>query len=43
MQQILNYDGFVKALLEAGFSLGGGSSDGIFALIPWSWDEQPPY
>ena len=43
MQQILNYDGFVKALLEAGFSMGGGGSDGIFALIPWSWDEQPPY
>ena len=43
MQQILNYDGFVKALLAAGFSMGGGSGDGIFALIPWSWDEQPPY
>ena len=43
MQQIFNYDSFVKALLEAGFSMGGGSSDGIFALIPWSWDEQPPY
>ena len=43
MKQILNYAGFVDALLEAGFSLGGGNSDGIFALIPWSWEEQPPY
>jgi hypothetical protein len=43
MQQILNYDGFVEALLQAGFSMGGGSGDGIFALIPWSWDETPPY
>ena len=33
MKQILNYAGFVDALLEAGFSLGGGNSDGIFALI----------
>ena len=34
MKQILHYAGFVDALLEAGFSLGGGNSDGIFALIP---------
>lgn len=43
MKQILNYAGFVEALLQAGFSLGGGNSDGIFALIPWSWEETPPY
>jgi hypothetical protein len=40
---IRNYDDFVKNLLEAGFSMGGGNSEGIFSLIPWSWDEQPPY
>lgn len=40
---IRNYGDFVNALLEAGFSLGGGNSSGIFALIPWSWDEDPPY
>lgn len=43
MRQIRNYSEFVDALLEAGFSLGGGNSDGIFALIPWSWEELPPY
>ncbi|MEA4869390.1 MAG: hypothetical protein VB062_01985 [Christensenella sp.] len=43
MRQIVDYERFVNALLEAGFSMGGGNSEGIFALIPWSWDEQPPY
>jgi hypothetical protein len=43
MVQIRNYEEFVKALLQAGFSLGGGNDEGIFALIPWSWDEVPPY
>ena len=43
MKQIKDYAGFVEALLEAGFSMGGGSEDGIFALIPWGWDEMPPY
>lgn len=43
MIEIREYDGFVKALLQAGFSMGGGNDEGIFSLIPWSWDEQPPY
>ncbi|WP_367568636.1 hypothetical protein [Lacrimispora sp.] len=37
------YEDFVNALLEAGFSMGGGNSDGIFSLIDWNWNEQPPY
>lgn len=40
---IRGFGDFVNALLEAGFSLGGGNSSGIFALIPWSWNEEPPY
>jgi len=40
---IKNYQDFVNALLVAGFSLGGGNSEGIFSLIPWSWNEEPPY
>ena len=40
---IQNYNDFVAALLQAGFSMGGGNSAGIFAVIPWSWDETPPY
>ena len=43
MTRIQNYADFVEALLQAGFSLGGGNSDGIFALIPWGWEEAPPY
>lgn len=40
---IKNYDDFISSLLEAGFSMGGGSADGIFSLIPWIWNEAPPY
>lgn len=40
---IRNYDEFVDTLLKAGFSMGGGNSDGIFSLITWSWNEEPPY
>jgi len=40
---IQNYRDFVSALLSSGFSMGGGNSEGIFAVIPWSWNEQPPY
>ncbi len=43
VEQIQNYQDFLAALLDAGFSIGGGNDEGIFALIPWSWDEQPPY
>lgn len=37
---IRNYDDFCRALLKAGFSLGGGNAKGIFALIPYSWENQ---
>lgn len=40
---IKNYDDFLTSLLEAGFSMGGGNSEGIFSIITWKWDEQPPY
>jgi len=40
---ICNYNDFVGALLDAGFSMGGGSSDGIYSVIDWSWNEEPPY
>lgn len=41
--EIYNYDDFAAALLKTGFSMGGGSSDGIFAVLPWGWDQEPPY
>lgn len=37
------YEDFVEALLAAGFSMGGGNDEGIYALIPWNWNEEPPY
>lgn len=40
---IKNYSDFVTALLDSGFSMGGGNNDGVFSVIPWNWDEQPPY
>lgn len=40
---IRSFDDFVSGLLEAGFSMGGGNSEGIFSLITWNWKEAPPY
>ena len=40
---IHNYSEFVKELLNAGFSMGGGNSEGIYSIIPWNWNEPPPY
>ncbi len=43
IKQIRNYADFVDGLLQAGFALGGGNSGGIFSLVPWNWNEPPPY
>jgi len=40
---IYNYDDFIKALQTAGFSMGGGNADGIYAVITWGWQQDPPY
>jgi hypothetical protein len=40
---IQNFNDFVAGLLEAGFSMGGGNSEGVFSLITWNWKEDPPY
>ena len=36
------YNDFIEVLLNSGFSMGGGSADGIYAVIPWGWNETPP-
>lgn len=41
--EIKSYNDFVTALLDAGFSMGGGNSEGIYAVVSWNWDETPPY
>lgn len=40
---IKNYSDFVSSLLDAGFSMGGGNSEGIFSAVSWNWNEVPPY
>jgi len=36
------YNDFCEALLKAGFSLAGGGNEGVFGLIPYNWNEEPP-
>ncbi|MCA5960928.1 hypothetical protein LC724_11655 [Blautia sp. RD014234] len=43
MKNIRSYEDFTEVLLEAGFSMGGGSSEGIYSIINWEWDKEPPY
>jgi len=40
---IQNYEDFIKALLAAGFSMGGANSEGIYSIITWDWQEEAPY
>ncbi len=35
MKNIRSYEDFTEVLLEAGFSMGGGSSEGIYSIINW--------
>jgi len=37
------FDDFVQALLDAGFSMGSGNNDGIYSIVNWNWNEEPPY
>ena len=30
-------------LLQAGFSAGSGHSEGIYAVVPFAWDESPSF
>lgn len=35
---IRNFSDFCTELLKVGFSMGGGNSEGIYAVVPFSWD-----
>jgi hypothetical protein len=39
---VRDFGDFVDGLLRAGFSMGGGSADGIFAVIDFAWDSPAP-
>ena len=41
--EIKSFEDFCRVLTKAGFSMGGGNDEGIFAAIPFSWDTEPPY
>jgi len=43
IENIRCFEDFAQALLEAGFSMGGGNDEGIFAVIPFSWNQEPPF
>lgn len=38
-----NYNDFICALSEAGFSMGVGSDNGIFSVYPYSWNDIAAY
>ncbi len=38
---VQNYEDFCAELLKSGFSLGGGSDKGIYAIVPFDWTQQP--
>jgi hypothetical protein len=37
-----NYGDFLQMLLDAGFSLGGGSDEGVYAVVDFGWQHVPP-
>lgn len=37
---MLSFGDFCRELLDCGFSMGGGSAKGTFALIPYDWTNQ---
>lgn len=43
IKEIHNYDDFIDVLQQTGFSMGGGNSEGIYSIVSWDWNEQPPY
>lgn len=39
---VKDYDSFLTNLFGAGFSMGGGNSEGIYAVVSWNWNQEPP-
>jgi len=42
-RQVKGFGDFLVVLDEAGFSLGGGSSDGVYAIVDRGWADVPPH
>ena len=43
MNKIQSFADFVNTLRQSGFSMGGGNDEGVYAVVPWGWQENPPY
>lgn len=43
IKKVCCYEDFVERLLDSGFSMGGGNSEGIYSVIDWDWCQEPPY
>ena len=39
--KITGFSDFCEELLKAGFSMGGGNDEGIYAVVPFSWNNKP--
>ena len=37
---VSNFGEFCSALLASGFSMGGGNGKGVYAVVPYGWQEQ---
>lgn len=42
MKRINSFKDFCKSLRQAGFSTGSGNDEGVFSVIPFTWNELPP-
>jgi len=42
MGEILCFDDFCRELKNSGFSMGGGKAKGVYAVVPFSWENTPP-
>jgi len=43
IKTINNFNSFCATLIDCGFSMGGGNAEGIFAIIPFCWNEEPNF
>ncbi|MDR1705655.1 MAG: hypothetical protein LBS19_13355, partial [Clostridiales bacterium] len=40
--ELNSFNDFVKILIRAGFSIGGGNNEGIYAVVNHDWTYTPP-
>ncbi|MCL1849453.1 MAG: hypothetical protein FWF83_07270, partial [Clostridiales bacterium] len=40
-RDLKHYNDFVQILLSSGFTMGGGNSEGIYAIVDFDWRQEP--